>query len=82
MPIRDEVVEALSKKAAAIYGRDAADFGPETRFLEDLGAKSVDMVKFASLLEDIYEVEVPFMEFVKYLTFGDAGAYIAQMFGE
>lgn len=82
MPIRDEVIEALCKKAAALFGKDVDALGSETRFLEDLGAKSVDMVKFAALLEDVYEVEVPFMDFVKNLTFGEAAAYIAQMFGE
>lgn len=82
MPIRDEVIEALSKKAADLFGVDLTTLGPETRFLEDLGAKSVDMVKFSALLEDIYEVEVPYMDFVKKLTFGEAAAYIAAMFGE
>ena len=82
MSIREEVIEALSKKAANLFGLDAASLGPDTRFLEDLDAKSVDMVKFSALLEDIYEVEVPFMDFVKNLTFGEAAAYIAAMFGE
>ena len=82
MPIREEVIEALSKKAAELFGLDAATLGPDTRFLEDLEAKSVDMVKFSALLEDIYEVEVPYMEFVEKLTFGEAAAYIAEMFGE
>ena len=82
MSIREEVIEALCKKAAALFGKDASQLGADTRFLEDLDAKSVDMVKFSALLEDIYEVEVPFMEFVKKLTFGEAAAYIAEMFGE
>ena len=62
--------------------RDIATLGSDTRFLEDLEAKSVDMVKFSALLEDVFEVEVPFMEFVKRQTFGEAAAYIAEMFGE
>jgi len=82
MSIRVEVIEALSKKAVELFRADQAALGPETRFIEDLGAKSIDMVKFSALLEDIYEVEVPYMEFVKKLTFGDAAAYIAGMFGE
>jgi len=82
MSIREEVIEALSKKAAALFGVDPATLGPDTRFLEDLNAKSVDMVKFSALLEDIYEVEVPYMDFVKRLTFGEAAAYIGEMFGE
>ena len=82
MSIREEVVQALSKKAAELFGLDQATLSSDTRFNEDLNAKSVDMVKFSALLEDIYEVEVPFMEFIKNQTFGDAAAYIAGMFGE
>lgn len=82
MSIREEVIEALCKKAATLFGKDPASLGPETRFIEDLQAKSVDMVKFSALLEDVYEVEVPFMEFVKKLTFDDAAKYIAEMLGE
>ena len=82
MSIREEVIEALSKKAASLFGLDAAELGADVRFIEDLNAKSVDMVKFSALLEDIFEVEVPFMDFVKNRTFGDAAAYIAGMLGE
>ena len=82
MSIREEIVEALSKKAAELFALDKAALGPDTRFVEDLKAKSVDMVKFSALLEDIYEVEVPYMEIVKKKTFAEAAAYIAEMFGE
>ena len=82
MSIREEVIEALCKKAVAMLGVDKAKLSPNTRFREDLEAKSVDMVKFSALLEDIYEVEVPFMEFAKRETFGEVAAYIAEMFGE
>jgi len=82
MTIREEVIEALSKKAAELFGADQAALDSNTRFFDDLGAKSADMVKFSALLEDIYEVEVPYMELIKKLTFGDAAAFIAEMFGE
>jgi len=80
MTIREEVIDALVKKATQLFG--AGNYGPETRFVEDLQVKSVDMVKFAALLEDIYEVEVPFMEITQKQTFADAAAFIGQMFGE
>lgn len=82
MSIREEVIEALRKKAAALFGVDPLSLGPDTRFEEDLHAKSVNIVQFTALLEDIYEVEVPFMEFKKKKTFGEAADYIAQMLGE
>jgi len=82
MSIRDEVIDALSKKSAELFGVPQASLGEETRFKEDLGAKSVDMVKFCALLEDIYEIEVPYMEIMKKKTFGEVAAFIGAVFGE
>ena len=59
-----EVVDILKNKAA------------DTRFIEDLHCKSVNIVQFASALEDEYEVEVPFMELNKKKTFGEAAALV------
>ena len=80
MTIREEAIEALVKKANQLFGE--GEYGPDTRFVEDLQAKSVDMVKFCALLEDVFEVEVPFMEMTRKQTFADAAAFIGQMFGE
>jgi len=76
MSIREEVVEALKQEAAKLFGVDPDTLSADTRFVEDLGAKSVNYVQFSAMLEDVYEVEVPFMEFQKKQTFGEAGDYI------
>lgn len=80
MPIKDEAVETLCKKAAAIFGIDAASLSADTRFEEDLHCKSVNYVQFSAALEDVFDVEVPYMEFRKKKTFGEAGEYIESMF--
>ncbi len=80
--IRDEVIEILSKKAAELFGIDPSTLGADTRFEEDLNCKSVNYVQFSAALEDEYDVEVPYMEFKKKKTFGEAGDYIGAMFGE
>jgi len=82
MSVYEEAMETLCKKAVALFAADASTLGPDTRFVEDLGAKSVDIVKFTAVLEDVFEVEVPFMEFAKKLTFDEAAKYIASMLGE
>lgn len=82
MSIREEVLDALCKKAVQLFGVDVGSLGPDTRFEEDLNAKSVNIVQFSATLEDIYEVEIPFMEFKKKKTFGEVADYIAEMFGE
>ena len=80
--IRDEVIEILAKKAAAIFGVDASTLDENTRFDEDLHCKSANIVMFTAVLEDEYDVEVPYMEFKKLKTFGEAGDFIGEMFGE
>lgn len=81
MTVKEEVVEALVKKAAELFHKDPSTMGPETSFIDDLDAKSVNFVQFSAMLEDMYDVEVPFMEFKRKKTFADAGAYIASLLG-
>ena len=71
-----EVVDILKGKAAEIFGADPATLSADTRVIEDLHCKSVNIVQFASALEDEYEVEVPFMELNKKKTFGEAAALV------
>lgn len=73
---QQEVVDILKDKAAEIFGSDPATLSADTKFVDDLGCRSVNIVQFASALEDEYEVEVPFMELNKMETFGDAAALI------
>lgn len=81
MELREEVVQKLAEKAAELFNLDPSTLGPETRFEEDLGAKSVNYVQFSIMLEDEYEVEVPYMEFHRKKTFGEAADYLAQLLG-
>lgn len=73
---QEEVVDILKNKAHDIFGVDAASLSADTRFVEDLGAKSVNIVQFASALEDEYEVEVPYMQLTKCATFADAAKFV------
>ncbi len=81
MRFRDEVVQLLIKTAARILDADACAMSAETRFTEDLSAKSTDIVKFTVALEDAYDVEVPFMAFKRCKTFGEAADYLSELTG-
>ena len=81
MTIREEVVEILKKKAAALFGVDASALDENTRFIEDLACKSVDMVQLCSVLENEFEVEIPYAAFEDIKTFGDAGDFIDRSLG-
>lgn len=76
MTIKEEVCQALAKKCAELFNKNAADLGPDTNFEEDLGAGSVNFVQMSAMLEDMYDVEVPYMEFRRKKTFAEAGDYI------
>lgn len=73
---QEEVVEILKNKAQDIFGVDPATLSAETSFVDDLHCKSVNIVQFASALEDEYEVEVPYMQLNKCKTFADAAKFV------
>lgn len=73
---QEEVVDILKDKAAEIFGVDASTLSAETRFVDNLHCKSVNIVQFASALEDEYEVEVPYMQLNKCATFADAAKFV------
>ena len=73
---QEEVVDILKDKAVEIFGVDRDSLSADTRFVEDLHCKSVNIVQFASALEDEYEVEVPFMELNKKATFAEAAKFV------
>lgn len=79
MAFQDEVIELLKDSAAKIFNVDKDTLGPDTRFKEDLHAKSVNIVQISAALEDEYEIEVPFMELSKKQTFAEAAAYIDEL---
>ena len=81
MNFKDEVIALLAKVAVAMFGGEEARYGAGTRFEEDLHAKSTDIVRFTTALEDEYDVEVPFMAFRRCATFADAAAYISDLTG-
>ena len=70
-----EVVD-IKEKAADIFGVDASTLDESTSFVDDLHCKSVNIVQFASALEDEYEVEVPYMQLNKCKTFLDAAKFV------
>lgn len=80
MSIREEALEVMCKKAAALFGMDATELGPDTRFEEDLHCKSVNYVQLSAALEDEFDVEVPYMDFRRKATLGEAADYIESKF--
>ncbi len=55
---------------------DAAQVTMEARFLDDLGADSLDLVELVMSIEEEFDVEIPDEEAEKIVTVGDAVAYV------
>lgn len=51
---------------------------PEAKFIDDLGADSLDLVELVMALEDEYNIEIPDEDAEKIVTVGDAIKYIQE----
>ena len=66
--VRDIIVEQL--------GVDASAVKPDTAFVDDLGADSLDVVELIMALEEAFDMEIPDTEAEKIITVNDAVDYI------
>ena len=66
--IKDIIVEQLSVNAEQVT--------PEAKFIEDLGADSLDIVELVMAFEEEVGVEVPDSDAEKLLSVGDVVKYI------
>ncbi len=79
MELKDEIMGMIIDKAASLFGKDAGELNENTRFTEDLGAKSVNLVQIIAVLEEEYDVAISFMEFRRAKTIGEAADYVASL---
>lgn len=68
LKVKDIIVEQLSVNAEHVT--------PEAKFIEDLGADSLDIVELVMAFEEEFGVEVPDSDAEKLLTVGDVVKYI------
>ena len=57
-------------------GVDAAQVTPDTSFVEDLGADSLDTVELVMAFEEEFDIEIPDEEAEKMSTVGDAISHL------
>jgi acyl carrier protein len=73
LAVFDEVVEVISK---TLKGVDTSSVTMETKFEEDLGADSLDLVELIMELEEHYDVTIPDEDAQSISSVGDVVAYI------
>jgi acyl carrier protein len=82
MAQKQQVVEKIMERVCEIFGKQKSDVGEATRFVEDLDAKSGNLTQITTFLEDEFEIEIPFMEFRRKATIGDAAEFVLSLIEE
>jgi len=77
---KDQVRSTVYSAIAATMNKPAEELTDNAELIADLGAKSVNFVRIISALEDEFELEIPFMEFRRKKTIGEAIDYIVQLY--
>lgn len=72
MSAKDKVIEVIVEQLNV----NAEQCVPEAKFIEDLGADSLDTVELVMSLEEAFDVEIPEEDAEKIQTVGDAIAFI------
>ena len=70
--VAERVIELVSKQ----MGVNAQQITPQTSFVNDLGADSLDTVELIMEFEDAFDMNIPDEEAEKIQTVGDAIGYI------
>jgi acyl carrier protein len=68
----DRVKEIIAKELEV----DAKQLSPEAKFIEDLGADSLDIVELVMALEEEFGIDIPDEDADKLRTVGDALNYL------
>jgi len=71
-----DVFEKVKEIVIEQLGADADAVAPESSFINDLEADSLDMVELMMALEEEFDIEIPDEDTEKIATVGDAVNYI------
>jgi acyl carrier protein len=70
------VEERVKKIIVEQLGANADEVAPESAFVDDLGADSLDTVELVMAFEEEFDIEIPDEDAEKIATVGDAIRYI------
>ncbi len=74
MTVPDKVKNIIAEQ----LGVKPEEVTPEAKFIDDLGADSLDTVELVMALEEEFGIEIPDEEAEKLVTVGDAVKYIGE----
>lgn len=76
MAVAENLEERVKKIIVTQLAVDATEVTPQSQFVQDLGADSLDTVELVMALEEEFDVEIPDEDAEKIKTVGEAVAYI------
>ena len=79
MEERSNVLNLIIERLNAMLG--AGEYNEETKYA-DIGMKSGNYSAMITLLEDEFDVEIPFMQFRRKLTVGESVDYVWELLDE
>ena len=78
MSVDEKVKDIISEQ----LGVKKEEIKPESSFIDDLGADSLDTVEVVMALEEEFGIEIPDEDAEKITTVGDASKYIEDKMGK
>lgn len=79
MKIEDRIAEGVMKAVARIFRKDVSELTLNTRFVEDLRAKSVNIVELIAVLQNEFQIEIPMMKARRQKTIGESINFIVSL---
>lgn len=75
MPVFEELQQMIAEKLSV----DPGDIKPESNFIDDLGADSLDLADLVMVIEDKYEVDFSNEDTDEFKTVGDVVSVIDKL---
>ena len=72
----EDIEKEIKKIVALEFKKNESELSHDTRFLEDLFAKSIQIVEMCALMEMKFDIEIPLSEVRENKTIGQAIDYI------
>lgn len=74
-------LEKLQKIIAEVLSVDTEEVTPDTTFVDDLGADSLDIFQIVMGIEEEFDIEIPTEEVEQIVSVGDAVEQIKRLIG-
>ena len=75
----DKTFDRVKAVVAEVFNSDENELNLETKFIDDLGAESLDIITLLMEFEDTFDKRIPEEDAEKLVTVGDAVNYIMTM---